>query len=197
MAFPRATEVAHLLFKGRIRHGDRAIDATVGNGHDTLFLAECVGRGGRVDGFDIQEAAIESARHRVASFPWVFLHTLGHEGLDQVVTTGIAGAMFNLGYLPSGDKAIITRPTTTISGLSAALGLLSENGLITVIVYPGHPGGQAEAKAIDDWVSHIDPNYFRAIHYGPTGNPDRSASPYLLAIERIKSRTKPGLKSPP
>ena len=197
MAFPRATEVAHLLFKGRLRHGDRVIDATVGNGHDTLFLAACVGHEGRVDGFDIQEAAIESTRHRVASFPRVFLHTLGHEALDQVVTTGIAGAMFNLGYLPSGDKAIITRPATTISGLSAALRLLAENGLITVIVYPGHSGGPAEAKAIDDWVSHLDPNCFRAIHYGPTGNSDRSASPYLIAIERIKSRTKPALNSPP
>lgn len=184
MAFPRATEIAHLLIKRRLRPGDHAVDATVGNGHDTLFLAECVGKEGRVDGFEIQPEAIRSAGERLPAYPQVFLHLLGHEAMDRVVPPGIAVAVFNLGYFPTGDKAIITQPGTTITALSAALGLLSENGLITVVVYPAHPGGATEAQSVEEWVRALDPDAFRAIRYGPTGGSNRARPPYLIAIER-------------
>ena len=192
MTFPRATEIAHLLVKSRLRHGDHAVDATVGNGHDTLFLAECVGTEGRVDGFDIQKEAIQSARERLTRFSGVFLHHLGHETMGQVVTTPIAAAMFNLGYFPSGDKTIITGPATTIPALATALGLLSEKGLLTVVIYPGHPGGMEEALEIENWVKALAPDVFRAIHYGPTGASNRAVSPFLIAIERSGSREKSG-----
>ncbi|MCB1093584.1 MAG: methyltransferase domain-containing protein, partial [Verrucomicrobiae bacterium] len=63
---PRATEMAHRLLAERLRPGDLAIDATVGNGHDTVFLAEAVGQAGQVIGFDIQPIAIEATRHRLS-----------------------------------------------------------------------------------------------------------------------------------
>ncbi|MBC7032591.1 SAM-dependent methyltransferase, partial [Salmonella enterica subsp. enterica serovar Enteritidis] len=43
-----------------VNPGDHVIDATVGNGHDTVYLAKLVGTTGHVDGFDIQSAAIEA-----------------------------------------------------------------------------------------------------------------------------------------
>jgi len=184
MAFPRATEIAHLLVKQRLQPGDRAVDATVGNGHDTLFLASCVGATGRVDGFDIQEAAIANAREQIGDSPPVSFHLCGHEEMETVVTPGVKVVMFNLGYFPSGDKTVITRPDTTLPALAASLNLLAIGGLLTIVVYPGHPGGNDEALQVGKWVTALDPDLFRAVHYGPAGSSAPSPSPYLIAIER-------------
>jgi hypothetical protein len=184
MAFPRATEIAHLLVKERLRPGDHAVDATVGNGHDTLFLATCVGAAGLVDGFDIQEAAIANARERIGDCPPVSLHLCGHEEMETVVPPGVMVVMFNLGYFPSGDKTVITRPDTTLIALSISLKLLAVGGLLTIVIYPGHPGGADEAKQVGKWVNTLDPDHFRAIHYGPAETVTRVPSPYLIAVER-------------
>jgi hypothetical protein len=182
MAFPRATEIAHLILKSRISTGDHVVDATVGNGHDTVFLAECVGVEGRVDGFDVQKEAIERTLFRIGTgSPQVFLHHSGHENIASLVPPGIKAVMFNLGYFPSGDKSIITRPETTVQALDASRSLLREDGLISILIYPGHAGGDAEADAVESWIDGLDENRFHSIRYGPSR---RSRSPYLIAIER-------------
>ncbi len=139
--------------------GDRAIDATVGNGNDTFFLADNVGPEGRVIGLDIQELALHRATvvlgeaqllHRVR-----LLQRSHHRLADWVPTDWVGrvrGIMFNLGYLPRGDKSIITRAETTIPALDSALELLAPGGRITIIAYPGHSGGDEEADAIREWV---------------------------------------------
>ena len=48
-------ELAHKVISERVKAGDTVVDATIGNGHDTLFLAKCVGMKGRVIGFDVQD----------------------------------------------------------------------------------------------------------------------------------------------
>jgi hypothetical protein len=184
MAFPRATEIAQLLVKARVQTGDRVVDATVGNGYDTLFLANCVGTTGRVDGFDIQECAIVSTRSRLGNDAPVFLHLRGHEEMAAIVAPGISAVMFNLGYYPSGDKTIITRPDTTLTALDAALNLLSTSGLLTIVIYPGHAGGAEEADRVETWLTDLPPDRYRTVRYGPQGKTGNSPPPYLLAIER-------------
>lgn len=184
MAFPRATEIAQILVKARVQQGDRVVDATVGNGYDTLFLATCVGTTGRVDGFDIQESAIASTRSRLGNDAPVFLHLRGHEEMAAIVAPGISAVMFNLGYYPSGDKTIITRPDTTLTALDAARDLLAANGLLTIVIYPGHPGGAEEAGRVEAWIDALEPGRFRAVHYGPRGKPVGPPPPYLIAVER-------------
>lgn len=184
MAFPRATEIAQLIVKARVQAGEHVVDATVGNGYDTLFLATCVGKTGRVDGFDIQESAIASTKARLGDNPPVFLHLRGHEEMAAVVAPGVSAVMFNLGYYPSGDKTIITHPDTTITALNAALDLLAANGLLTIVIYPGHPGGAEEASRIEAWIDTLTADRFRVIHYGPRGKPVGSPPPYLIAVER-------------
>lgn len=189
MAFPRATEIAQLLVRARVQPDDRVIDATVGNGHDTLFLAACVGTAGRVDGFDIQESAIASTKSRLDDDAPVFLHLRGHEEMAAVVAPGVRAVMFNLGYFPSGDKNIITRPDTTLPALDAALALLADDGLLTVVIYPGHAGGNEEAGQVEAWVDTLESDRFRAVHYGPRGRSIGSPPPYLIAVERRKGST--------
>jgi len=104
--------------------------------------------------------------------------------MASVVPAGVKAVMFNLGYYPSGDKSIITQPDTTLRALEAALDLLVPEGIVTVVIYPGHPGGAEEADRIKAWLAGLPPERYRTVHYGIQGRPGGSPPPYLLAIER-------------
>jgi hypothetical protein len=185
MSFPRITETAHDLVARFVREGDPVIDATVGNGHDTRFLANLVGTTGRVDGFDIQIAAIEKTARELHGLPQVTLHCLGHERMREVVEGPVAAVMFNLGYLPSGDKTLVTRPDTTLAALEAAWGLLRPSaGVLCVVVYPGHEGGGDEAARVESWFSRLDPVRHRTLRHGPAIPHPQKPTPYLLAAAR-------------
>lgn len=157
------TQLAHDLLRPVLEAGDHAMDATAGNGHDTRFLAEAVGETGRVLGLDIQEAAIRVSGSRLAQAGLsdrVTLLQAGHERLDELLPVPMRGnlkaVMFNLGYLPGGDRARITRPDTTLAALAAALDHLRPDGVISLLVYRGHPGGNDEYAAIHHWLDTID-----------------------------------------
>ncbi|MEA5445651.1 class I SAM-dependent methyltransferase [Gammaproteobacteria bacterium AB-CW1] len=153
------TQLAQTLIRPRLQAGDCAVDATVGNGHDTRFLAECVGETGQVLGLDIQEAAIRTTEGRLAQAGLngrVQLRQCGHERLDQVLPDHMRGrlkvVMFNLGYLPGGDHDIVTRPDTTLTAIRAAWDNLCADGLISLMIYRGHRGGKDEYQAIRQWL---------------------------------------------
>ena len=189
MTFPKATEMAHQLVAARIKKRNSAIDATAGNGHDTLFLAKAVGNGGKVFAIDVQEDAVESARQRVegSDFAKPVEFICGdHAEIAALVPAGkhgkIKAIMFNLGYLPGGDKSATTTWPSTLRAIRAGLELLGEDGLMTVVVYPGHRAGAEEAIALEKFVAQLDPAEFTAVRYGPVNRPN--SPPYLLAIER-------------
>jgi len=140
-----------------IAPGDVVIDATVGNGVDTLFLSQAVGPRGRVYGFDIQPAALLATRRRLAERGApdnVTLFQAGHETMGEhlpaEVRGKVAAAMFNLGYLPGGDESMVTRPRTTCAAIDAALDVMRPAGVVSLVVYTGHPGGAEEARAVLD-----------------------------------------------
>ena len=156
------TRVAHDHLRGIIRPGDLGIDATAGNGHDTLFLAQCVGPTGQVIAFDIQQAALDATRARLEAAGVADrcrLVLAGHERMDEHVPADwrgrVAAVMFNLGYLPGGDKAVVTRGETTVVALDAALGLIAPRGVISVITYRQHPGASDEKMAIGVWRTRL------------------------------------------
>ncbi len=185
MPLPRVTELAHVLVQKCLKADGYAIDATVGNGHDTLFLAHLVGTGGRVDGFDLQRDAIENTRRKTAGLPQVHLHHLSHEKMGEHLAGPVDAVMFNLGYLPSGDKSVITHPASTLPALETAAQVLGEGGILTVVVYPGHEGGSAESTAVDQWFKNLRRDCYRVVRFGPFGaSPPERESPYLLAAWR-------------
>ena len=146
-ALPRLTELAHWLVTRALRAGELAVDATVGTGQDTELLARLAGPAGRVVGFDVQEEAIEETRCRldgIGGLAEVELHCESHAAMARRVPAGVAVVMFNLGYLPGGDHAVITETGETLVALDAAWGLLRAGGLIPVVCYPGHAGGGEE-----------------------------------------------------
>lgn len=173
---PSAVRWAHLLLEDRLRPGDAVIDATAGNGHDTLFLARLVGTEGRVWAFDVQEAAVIETRRRLteAGIENTTVIHAGHETMREHVPTGLNAIVFNLGYLPGSDKSIITLTETTLSAITTALDLLAPRGLLTIAVYPGHDGGNDEQRAIGEWAASLPPREFEAQLLRPI---NRSASP--------------------
>lgn len=187
----RATELAHLMMQQTIKPGDWVIDATVGNGHDTLFLAELVGPSGRVFGFDMQDAALEATAQRVVDHPQVTLFQVGHEKLaESLATVGIAegqgqlaGMMFNLGYLPGASKTIITHAETTLKGLDQALGRLRVQGVVTLVSYPGHSGGAEETAAVQSYAERL-PSAFAVSRYHRINTIE--PAPQLLVIKRLR-----------
>lgn len=177
--------LSHLLLHSFVRNGDHAVDATCGNGHDTLLLAALVGESGHVHSLDIQPEAIAETGRRVADARLVERVTLtqaGHEELTRHVAGPVRVVLFNLGYLPGGDRAIITRPETTGSALEQSLQLLVPGGVVVVTVYPGHEGGAEEQSSVERWAARLDPRAWHCWRMGQTNV--STGAPYLLLVQK-------------
>ncbi|MDI3546561.1 MAG: hypothetical protein PWR10_213 [Halanaerobiales bacterium] len=166
--FRQGVGFSHQLFKEHIKKGAIVIDATAGNGHDTLFLAKLVGPEGQVLAFDIQERAIrrtEVLLEKEGISDRVRLIQDGHENLGDYLNTSVDGILFNLGYLPGGDKEIITRPETTLKAVKSGLRLLKPGGLMALVIYSGHPGGREEKEALLKYAVSLDYQEYNVLHY--------------------------------
>ena len=173
----RLTEVAHAAIAATLAPGDIAVDATAGNGHDSEFLARRVGADGRVIAFDVQQAALEATRHRLAQSGLggrVTLVNACHSTLAEHVAglapQGIQAAMFNLGFLPGGDKALTSQPVTTVAAIVAALRLLGETGIASIMAYRGHAGGQKETRSVAEYIGQLSASDFAAERFDAPGD---------------------------
>ncbi len=179
---PRPTTLAQELLRPHLAAGDLAIDATAGNGHDTAFLAECVGAGGRVLAFDVQPAAVAATRDRLEATGLAARAEIFHESharmADRAGAKSAAVVMFNLGYLPGEDHTLTTSAGETLEALEAAALVLKPGGFLSVICYPGHPGGDAEAAAVEKWMTAKTAAGWRIARYGAIGT--RRPAPFLL-----------------
>ncbi|WP_166820339.1 class I SAM-dependent methyltransferase [Thalassoroseus pseudoceratinae] len=150
----RLTQLAQQRIGEVLPTGGFAIDATAGNGHDTLFLARRVGPGGGVVAIDKQSVAIEKTRERLASnsIENVQLILGDHADLKELIAnaaeTGVDAVMFNLGYLPGGDETQTTGTASSLQAIDAAIQVLKPHGLLSVVAYPGHPEGERETQAV-------------------------------------------------
>lgn len=182
------TEVAHKLIRAVLKPGQIAIDATVGNGHDTQFLATSVGPSGTVYGFDIQAVAIEATRQRLASVGVanvVLLHRSHAEmraALAEFNVKSVHAVTLNLGYLPSGDKGVITRADSTIAAIHAGLSLLAPGGIMTILAYTGHEGGNEEAGAVVALLNGLPANEFEVEERSAAKG--RRSAPRLFVIRK-------------
>ncbi|TCO79799.1 class I SAM-dependent methyltransferase [Marinisporobacter balticus] len=162
----RPTEIAQSIMRGILKKGDVAVDATMGNGQDTLFLAKMVKSEGKIFAFDIQDLAVANTKKLLEKnhiYDDVHIIQDSHENIDRYVSDEIAGVMFNLGYLPKGDHQIITKAETTLVALKKSLKLLKRNGIITMVIYYGHLGGETEKEKIIEYVEKLDPNLFHVL----------------------------------
>jgi predicted methyltransferase len=180
-------KLAHELASTYLQAGDIAIDATVGNGHDTAFLLAKVGKKGHVYGFDIQATAIVATRRQCADADNLTLITDSHAKLADYIPTGQVGkikaCLFNLGYLPGGDKRIITRSESTLQALDAACEVLMASGVLTVLAYPGHPDGDQETTQVAAWCAQLPPKQFACRVFD--SDADNPKAPRLWLVDKI------------
>lgn len=181
--FKGVIQFGHELLEKCVYEGEIVVDATCGNGNDTLRLSELVGNSGHVYAFDIQEQAIENTKklltkHNKHHVTYVLD---SHANIDRHITEKeIAGAIFNLGYLPRSDKKIITKPDSTITAIEKILSKLKIGGVTVLVIYSGHPGGEEEKTAVLDYVSKLDQELYTVLQYrfiNLTNNP-----PFTIAI---------------
>ncbi len=157
-----AVTLSHFFIRRAEGNIKTAIDATCGNGLDTVLLASLVGPQGRVYALDIQEKAIENTRRLLQDKDIsgrVDLVSASHENISQIVKEPVQAVMFNLGYLPGGDHDIVTCSTSTIIGVESSLRLLEKGGLLTIVAYTGHNGGQEEYAALSHYLNLIPQSY--------------------------------------
>jgi ubiquinone/menaquinone biosynthesis C-methylase UbiE len=179
---PRPTSLAHTILRERIHAGDHVIDATAGNGHDTLFLAECIGEGGTVHAFDVQESALSATRSRLRAAGMeqrALFHHASHAAMaDFCEARSISAVMFNLGYLPGEDHQVTTRTEETLDALATASSMLKPGGVLSVLCYPGHDEGTREATAVESWFAQQAATGWRVARYGMPFT--QKPAPFLL-----------------
>lgn len=185
MAAIELTELHKYFILRHLAQGDVAVDFTMGNGNDTLFLSRAVGETGRVYAFDIQEDALTSTRAHLEANGAPENYTLicaSHHRVKEFVNEPIKAGMFNLGYLPrSGRKTVTTMRETTLPAVTAALELLAPDGVLIVAIYPGHEEGALEGEMLREYFSglskyRICPSEFKILN-SPT-------SPYFFLVEK-------------
>jgi len=165
--------------------GDTAVDFTMGNGNDTLFLSETVGETGKVYAFDIQEEALASteAHLKECGAPENYeLICASHHRVKEFVKEPIKAGMFNLGYLPrSGKKAVTTLRETTMPAVEAALELLADDGILLIAVYPGHEEGSLEGEMLAEYFPSLDRRKICVSRFNIMNSP---TSPYFFIAEK-------------
>ncbi len=180
------TAKAHSYWKSWLNPGQIALDATAGNGHDTLALAKTVGTGGKVIAVDRQPSAIHATRNRLAEAGWldrVELHCGSHHQPELFLPDSLIGqialAVFNLGYLPGGDTGLTTLANTTLQSLNNLRPWMAAQHMLSIITYPGHPEGLEEHQAFQTWLNQNRPRYQAIWQNIP---PTKKSRPPILTI---------------
>lgn len=180
-----AVKYVKKVIEERIKPNAICIDATMGNGYDTSFMRSFLSEGGYIYAFDIQNQALEATQKRLEAskqFSKVQLIQSGHEDIDKFVKEPVDLVVYNLGYLPKGDKEITTTYDKSLVSLKKAMKLIKKNGLIIMTVYPGHQAGKVELEEISKYLKSINQKHYgvmRVDFYNYINNP-----PVVFLIER-------------
>ena len=182
-----ALHFSHSLLEEILQLGDHVIDATMGNGYDTVFMAEKIGKTGHVYSFDVQKEALLSTKSKLTEqdlLDRTSLFLQGHETLGTVVDEAqpIKAGIFNLGYLPKSDKSVITLPETTRTAMEEILKRLVPRGRMILVVYYGHEGGEKELDMVQDYCQSLPQEKYNVLKYqfiNQKNNP-----PILYCVEK-------------
>lgn len=159
-----ALDIVHKVLTNMVKPGNFVVDATSGNGYDTVFLAELVGENGKVVAMDIQEDAVKSTNERLMESGYserTTTYCMSHSDMDSILKENSADAIvFNFGWLPGGDHDIFTRAETSVPAIEKALKILKPGGILSLCLYYGRNNGYSERDAILDYLSKLEPRYY-------------------------------------
>lgn len=173
------TQRGHEILKDYIQKGDVVVDCTAGHGSDTLFLTEWAGENGIVHAFEIQDTAVQELQKKFGSMPQVQIHPVSNVAMPEYVSQASV-IMYNLGYLPGGNKKITTQTQDTIRSLEGACGILLPGGVISVVTYPGHPEGKEEAKAVREFLQALPSAEYEVLTLIQSNRSDKTPVQHFL-----------------
>ncbi|MDD3222014.1 MAG: hypothetical protein EOM34_04765 [Clostridia bacterium] len=178
-------EIVHHILEEILKPGDRAVDGTAGNGWDTLKLCQLVGETGRVYGFDVQESAVLKTEERLKAagcLKQAELFCCSHSEIDTKVHEKIKAFTLNLGYLPGGDKQVVTKKDSTIKALEKLSEMLMPGGVGTILIYYGHEGGIEEKEGVEKFMAAL-PSDWGQVNRMETVN-RKNCPPILYILEK-------------
>ena len=178
-------DLAHHYWERLLRPGDWAIDATCGNGNDTLKLARIL-QDGRVIGIDIQQEAIDKTEALLKSHEErgrVHLFCQSHAEFPSLAQVNpIKLIVYNLGYLPKGNKQITTLTSSTLQSVRNALELVLTGGEVCITCYPGHEEGRKEEQALLQEIAALPSPIWNVCYHT---FPNRNSAPSLILIQKL------------
>lgn len=175
-------KLSHFIMKERMGKNIRACDMTAGNGKDSEFILKNLNPS-MLYCFDIQKQAMTNTKNLIGDYPNFKFILDSHENIDSYIDEKIDLFVYNLGFLPKGDKSITTDYKTVIKSLEKSLNLLNDKGLILICLYPGHESGRLEAKFIEKFLKELDQKSYQVIKYdflNQINNP-----PYLISLRKL------------
>ncbi len=181
-------QLAQNYWKSFLKKGDIVIDATCGNGFDSIFLAKHILT--KTEGFlflyDIQKQAIANTRYLLENnlekellARALFFHK-SHEDFEEVDCSPHL-IVYNLGYLPKSDKMTTTTCESTLKSLQKAFAILHARGAVSIMCYPGHEEGEKELAAVEKYLKTLDASKWEVCHHQWL---NRKKSPVLFWITR-------------
>ena len=170
------------FIKEHVSEDSVVADFTMGNGHDTEWLCSLVPKG-HVYAFDVQKQAVDNTRARLSENGYsnyeLFLDS--HANCEKYIKSEIDAGMFNLGWLPGGDKSIHTLRESTIPAVMSAIKLLKKGGLVTINVYPGHSEGKCEGELLMEELSKLSKFEYCVFVFRLVNSPE---APFIIGIEK-------------
>lgn len=179
--------MAHMVLTPILSTARCVVDATAGNGHDTVFLATHTPADCRVYAFDVQQDALDSTlrlTEEVGVADKVESVLDSHANIDRYIKGEIDAAMFNLGYLPSGDHSLTTCADTTMAAIDKIVRRLSVGGAVTIVSYSGHEAGAAEQKRLWQELRQLPVRYYTVSAFQMINH--KETAPMLFLIERVR-----------
>lgn len=181
-------QLAHHYWGIFLKPGDCVIDATCGNGHDSLKLAQLVltEKAGALLCIDVQDSALEATKERLKNSlpPPLFKKIIYHKGCHAVfppLPNSPRLIVYNLGYLPGGNKSLTTEPVSTLTSLKCALNHLQRGGMLSITCYSGHETGEKEEKSVLSFAQSLSENQYQVVHHQWV---NRTKAPSLLMIQK-------------
>lgn len=180
-----AIQAAHHILQPCLKRALVLVDATAGNGSDTLFLAEHSLPEAKVYAFDVQAEALAQAKELTLAYAdKIHFLLAGHQCVDEYIKDDIDAAIFNLGYLPGGDHQMTTRAETTLAAVEKFLQKLSLQGCLIIVAYPGHSEGAREKELLSAWLEQLPSRQFTAGCYQLINH--KAGAPLCYIIEKVR-----------
>lgn len=171
------SNLSHYIIKNFLDSKVIAIDGTLGNGFDTDFLSDNFEK---VYSFEIQKEACHRYMEKNKSNVEVINDS--HHLFKDYIKSEVDCIMYNLGFLPGGDKGITTMHTTSLESIKVGLDILKSGGIMTICIYKGHFEGKIEETCILSYLSTLPKSKYGVMSHSYLNRAE--TAPLLVVIEK-------------